>query len=99
MLLGLNAEREKGKSGGEKEKSTVEEIMWIIIPGQRLDEQGTLTHQVLKQPRTPTKEGRQRSRAGGGWLENLNHWLNCCRGPWDYFGLWPLTCKQSAPKI
>lgn len=40
--------------------------MWIIIPGQRLDEQETLTHHALMQPETPaeTKGGEKQ-----GWMD------------------------------
>lgn len=35
------------KEKEETAKGTVQQIMWIIIPGQRLDEPETLTHHAL----------------------------------------------------
>lgn len=39
--------------------------MWIIIPGQRLDERETLTHHALMQPETPAERSRD------GWEKLL----------------------------
>ncbi len=51
----------------EREEGTVQQIMWIIIPGQRLDERETLTHHVLMQAGTPVEtNGGEREKQG--WM-------------------------------
>lgn len=49
----------------EREKGTVQQIMWIIIPGQQPDERETLTHHALMQPGTPVQtNGGEREKQG-----------------------------------
>lgn len=65
MLFRSNADG--GGERGEREKGTVQQIMWIIIPGQRLDERETLTHHALMQPGTPVEtNGGEREKQG--WM-------------------------------
>lgn len=46
--------------------------MWIIIPGQRLDERETLTQHALMQPGTPVEtNGGEREKQG--WTSGMMH--------------------------
>lgn len=63
----LTVKEEKEREGGR-----VQQIMWIIIPGQQLDERETLTHHALMQPWTPVETNRgERERERQGWMEGM----------------------------
>lgn len=47
--------------------------MWIIIPGQRLDEQETLTHNTLMQP--AETGGREGGRDGVVYMTIAKHFI------------------------
>lgn len=57
----LNAERGEPEWG----EGTAEQIMWIIIPGQRPDEQETLTHHDLTAARRPLRQEMHKETGGG----------------------------------
>lgn len=61
------------KEKKEREGGRVQQIMWIIIPGQWLDERETLTHRLMQpgDQGIQWKQMEERETIRQGWMEGM----------------------------